>query len=292
MFSLFNNRPSGATRGRPWLTEVLDYIDIHDELIWAQVEREKLLKLFIVDVEAKDVTDRATGQARLKEMGLDKPPKNPITVIHNDKVKIKLEAPETSGLPAQQLEQILRSNIYGAKGLPEHWSGAGGGANFATARAQDVVPLRRLRRKQRQFISFFRTVISVSLEFRREASSINVKKDPEFDLTYLEVGGRDRQRGATIMKDLMVALSQAVMNQILEPKAANEILLQAADEGGFYISPEHRETPEQSMNDDDVNDMSSRLQSTIAAKKRKTSRGNEQDGEDPIDRREQRASAK
>jgi hypothetical protein len=287
VFVYFNNRVKGAVRGRPWLCEILDYIDIHDELIWSQVEREKLLKLFILDITAKDVKDKASADKKLKELGLSTPPRDPITVCHNDKVDLQVKAPETSGRPLVELEQILRANTYGAKGLPEHWSGAGGGANFATARAQDVVPLRRLRRKQRQVINFWLTVIRIQLMMQKAKGASKIKKDPKFDLTYLEVGGRDRQRGAVIMKDAAVALSQLVTQAVLKREAANEIILQVADEGGFEISAEARALPPEPKADEGMVDkFGKRVSDTIAAKKRKTSKGNELDGKDPLDRRE------
>jgi hypothetical protein len=292
VFSLFLNRPNGATRGRPWTQEVLDYIDIHDELIWAQVEREKLLKLFVIDVEAKDVKNAADATAKLKELGLYKPPTSPISICHNDKVEMKLHAPETSGLPAVQLEQVLRSNIYGAKGLPEHWSGAGSGANFATARAQDVVPLRRLRRIQRKFISFFTQIIRVSMEMRRQKHSLAIDKDPEFDLTYLEVGGRDRQRGAAVLKDLTIALTQAVQDAIITREAANEIYIQAADEGGFTIANENRALPPEPQIDEErlVARQQGVSNSINSGKLKKGKMDNQNRNLDRADRREQRAS--
>lgn len=287
VFLMFNSRPKGATRGRPWLTEVLDYIDGHDQLIWSQVEREKLLKLFIIDIEAKDVKDKASATAKLVEMGLKTPPTDPVVLCHNDKVKIKLHAPETSGTPLVSLEQVMRHNIYGAKGLPEHWSGSGGGSNFATARAQDLVPLRRLRRKQKQIVNFWLLVIRVSLRLMRAKGASHVVENPEFDLRYLEVGGRDRQRGAVILKDAMVAISQATSQGIITVEAANEIFMQIANEGGFEISREHRGIGTVPEADDEFETNVSRV---IAAKKRKTSQGEEQGEEDPVDRQIARAT--
>jgi hypothetical protein len=295
VFVHYNNRPNGATRGRPWLCEILDYIDIHDELIWSQVEREKLLKLFILDVEAKDVKSAADAKQKLRDLGLSEPPTDPIAICHNEKVQISVKAPETSGQPARDLEGILRSNIYGAKGLPEHWSGAGGGANFATARAQDVVPLRRLRRKQRQYLNFWLTVIKVQLRMMKDKGASKVKEDPEFDMTHLEVGGRDRQRGAVIMKDMAVATSQLITSGTMKREAIHEIIVQVAEEGGYEISAENRGLPPEPQIDQEMGSpFQNRVSKVIAGKKRKTSKGDEVDGsqagEAPDDRQVRRAS--
>jgi hypothetical protein len=288
IYSFFNNRPLGGTRGRPWLVEVLDYIDLHDELIWTQVEREKLLKLFILDITADDVTTAEEGEQKLRDMGILSPPEDPVTLIHNDKVKVKLEAPETSGRPTMELEQILRYSIYGAKGLPEHWSGAGGGSNFATARAQDIVPLRRLRRKQRQFINLFLTIIKTELKLRRDKGSIKIGDEPEFDLAYLEVGGRDRQRGATILKDLMIALSSA--SSILKKEAANEILVQAVREAGFSIGDKNLGLPPEQEFDDVVGKIQRRLGQAAGASRQQSARGEEEGGDAPEDLRNARSA--
>jgi len=295
MFTYYNNRVLGATRGRPWLCEILDYIDIHDELIWSQVEREKLLKLFILDVTAKDVKTAAEATQKLKDLGLSTPPKDPVTICHNDKVDIQVKAPETSGRPLVEIEQVLRANTYGSKGLPEHWSGAGGGANFATARAQDVVPLRRLRRKQRQILNFWMMVITVQLKLQKDKKASKLNKDPEFDLTHLEVGGRDRARGATIMKDMSVAVNPLVASAILSREAAHEMVLQTAEEGGFEISADSRVLPpEPEISEPGMDEFEDRTKKVIAAKSRKTTKGDEvegkQAGEEPADRQERRAS--
>lgn len=289
-FSFFNLRPLGGTRGRPWLVEILDYIDIHDELIWSQVEREKLLKLFIIDVEAKDVQTPEEAKAKLRELGLASAPRDPVSVCHNDKVDINLKAPETSGRPAVELEGILRYNIYGAKGMPEHWSGSGGGSNFATARAQDVVPQRRLRRKQRQIVNMFLTIIRVALQLKANKNASSAAKDAKFDMTYLEVGGRDRQRGATILKDLMLAVQYAVSLEIITLEAANEILEQAFNEAGFTVDKKHRGLPP-NAGEDFVNRVKDRLAQAGGASRQFSSRGEEEGGSDPTDLRDGKKTA-
>lgn len=130
------------------------------------------------------------------------------------------------------------------------------------------------------------------MELRRRLHSLRVPKDPQFDLTYLEVGGRDRQRGATVMKDLTIALTQAVQDAIISREAANEIYLQAADEGGFLISNANRALPpEPKIDEQRMETMRMGISNAINVKKTKTGRIDKQGRpDDPVDRREQRAS--
>jgi len=240
----FANRPEGGSRGRSELAEILDYIAAHDELVWAQVQREKLLNLFVMDVSIEGVTNKEDIDAKLKEMGLLKAPENPKVVAHNDKVTVQMIKPELSAGTKNELERTLAVNIYGAKGMPEHFRGSGGDSNLATAQAQDVLPMKRLRRKQKQVSTLFKKLITIQLELQVRAGVADENTVGEFEIVSTEVGGKDKQRGTTIIKDLIAAISVAVTDQVLKPEAANAILIQALREGGWEVRDEWAELPE------------------------------------------------
>lgn len=245
-FFMNTNVPLGALFGRTELCQVLDYIDIHDELLWNEVEREKILQMFLLDIVADDVKSPEDGKRKLRELGLESPPKGPKVTIHNKRVEINLKSPPERGDVNDRLETKLRTNIYGAKGMPENWSGSGGESSLATARAQELVPLRRLRRKQREFVLFFKHIVTVMLSLQSAAGVESESEDDEWDISVLEVGGKDKQRGAAILKDLIVAISQAIADGTLKREAGNEIVLQGVREAGFDVSPENAKLPEKS----------------------------------------------
>ena len=239
-FGWFVNRPEGATRGRTELTEILDYIDIHDEHLWATVEREKLRKMFLLDVTIKDAKTDADIRKITRELGLDKPPDGPKVTAHNDQVEIKIQRIEDDSAADKATEQILRMNIYGAKGFPEFWSGAGADANLATAKAQEQVPLKRLRRKQSQVKGCWERLIAISLELRRRAKSTAAVGG--FSILVTEVGGKDHARGATVLKDLALALTTA--SDVLGKEVRNHVLISSLREGGWEIPEEMEGVPE------------------------------------------------
>lgn len=247
-FAWFINRPEGATRGRGELVPVLDYIDIHDELLWATAAREKLLRFFLIHVVAKDVRTAADAQRKLKELGLLAPLEKPRVACTNDQVEVKIASPNSNGSPSKDLLSALAVEIYGAKGFPETWRGAAGSANLASARAMDVVPQRRLRRKQRQVLAYWERLIQVSIELRKRAGAATVS-DTSFAMKTIEVGGKDKQRGAEILRTTATALAQAIASESVKVEAVNEILLQAADEAGFHVSLDNRGVPEDAGKD-------------------------------------------
>lgn len=248
VFAAFLNRPEGATRGRPELTEVLDYVDIHDEFLWTSLETTKLLRNLLIDVESKDITTEAEARAKLKELGLSTPPTGPKVLAHNDRVKVQVFAPEVKGNVTAELERVLALNIYGAKGMPEHWRGSGADANRATAAAQEAVPYKRLRRKQADVLAVFDRIVRVSLALRAAAGTLPAGIDPwsaDFYMAVTEVGGRDRVRGTAIVKDLAASLGVLVGQNVLMREAANAIVVQALNEAGFTVPDEWTALPEE-----------------------------------------------
>ncbi len=197
-FAWFENRPEGAKRGRSELLNILDYIDIHDELLWTDLEISKLLRLFILDISAEGITTPDEAKRMVESLGLATPPDRPKVICHNDKVKVELLQGSIAKTASEKLEQIVALNIYGAKGMPEHWRGSGADTNLATAQAQELVPVKRMRRKQSRLLERFHRLIEVSLELRKRAKSLDVE-NLEFTMSHTEVGGKDKSRGATVL---------------------------------------------------------------------------------------------
>ena len=241
-FVKFNDRPQGATRGRPGLLQVLDYIDIHDELVWSSAEREKLLRMFILDITDNSIQTAAAGDQKLREMGLAEPPDGPKVLIHNERMKLNLMSPTGSARPVETMSETVLSQIYGAKGMPLKYSGRDTESSVGTASSQDQIPGKRLRRKQTQWIDWWKEVVAIMITLRRRAvgeESKSIEPD-EIKFKHMEVGGKDKSRGAAMIKDLAVSLSQMVNDGLVKREAANEILEQAFEEAGFPVSENNR----------------------------------------------------
>lgn len=234
----------GGTRGKPELTSVLDYIDVHDETIWTTLEREKLLKLFLLEVTSPDINTPADGQAKLKELGLVGVPEGPKALAHNDRLKIDFMQPTLSTASFADLERIVSLNIYRAKGFPEHWGGSGADANLATAAAQEAKPLRRLKRKQGAFVRMLRRYVAACLELRQRAGSLPVILKEAWTMQVMEIGGKDKTAGASVVSVVISAVSTATSQGLISKEAGNKIVVQVMREAGIEIPEEIAGMPE------------------------------------------------
>jgi hypothetical protein len=248
VFAWFINRPEGATRGRSELTEILDYIDIHDQLLWSEVERVKLLKTLVLDVKYNGLQPGQETQ-KLRELKLLSMPHRPRVQIHNEQVELQLLSAKVDGDQSiARLEETLALNIYGSKAFPEHWRGAGSRANLATAQAMEIVPMKRMRRKQRVVVDAFKRMVDIQIALRTRASSTkNIPEDyaDRYEMNHSEVGGKDRKRGTEVLKDVVLAVTQAVTDNVMQPEAANTMIIQAAREAGFDLDSDVEGLPEQ-----------------------------------------------
>ncbi len=238
------NRYDGATRGRVELLEVLDFVDAHDEVVWATVEREKALARYIAHLIIEDASTPEEAKAKAKEMGFTSVPEGPMVLATNSKVELKFPAPDMRAQPMETLETTLGRRILSAKGMPAHWGGAASDTNLATAQAQELLPLKRLRRKQAAFLSMLERFVRVSLALRAKAGSATVPEDLEFTMSATDIGGRERQRGTEILAKLVAAVSQIVGDGMLDERAGHHVVLQCLDEAGYEIPKEMREMPE------------------------------------------------
>ncbi len=94
---------------------------------------------------------------------------------------------------------------------------------------------------------FWHRFVQVSIELRKRAmgkgkATLEDQHTPFF-ISKLEVGGKDRQRGSVLLKDLTTALTQALVGEFLKLEAAHEIFVAAADEAGFPIELKNQGLP-------------------------------------------------
>ena len=226
------NRPKGGKRGRSELTSVLDAIDAGDELIWSTVDIQAVKRMFLLHVKDKGIQSKAQARTVLKKYGLLSPPRNPKVIGTNKEVEINFLQHQAADSESWLAEE-LGIQVQGAKGFPESWRGRADIAG-AGARAADFVPLRRLRRKQRRLIKVFKKILEVSLELQRRAGQ--EVAEGEFTLETIEVGGKDKQRGAEVLKAVSTALTQVSSIQGVKPELVNAVLIQALKEVGLEVA--------------------------------------------------------
>jgi hypothetical protein len=279
------NRPGLATRGRSDFTSVIDYVDQHDELVWSAAEIQSLKRWFLLWVKDPSIRTKEQARAVLKKLGLQSPPRNPKVLATNNQVELEVLNQQGNTEPDEWLAKELLTGIMGAKGMPEGWSGRMSDRGLAGARASDFLPLRRLRRKQRRVVAFWRTVVDTELELRRRAGvrTIPALEDRKFDMVALEVGGKDKQRAAEVLRATATALSQLLANSAVKPELANAVFVDLARELGVEIDAELEGVPE--VQDADPGAAVDKMIRNLDTQFSRTDEGNQDEGD--RDRREE-----
>ncbi|HXV77292.1 MAG TPA: hypothetical protein VD788_13320 [Candidatus Polarisedimenticolaceae bacterium] len=245
-YSGFWARPPGATRGRPDLSQVIDEIDASNELVWSTVEVQNLRRWFLLWVKDPSIRTKAEATETLRKLNLVSPPRNPRSIATNSQVEIDLLANQQTGAGDEWLARELSAKIGGAKGLPGAWFGRHADQRESGARASDLVPLRRLRRKQRRVTRFWHGVVASMLDVQARVTGDQVPEGT-WEMQALEVGGRDRQRGAEIIKAIAAAAVQAQSSGTAKRELLHAVLVQSFREAGFEVQREHEGVPEDEL---------------------------------------------
>lgn len=113
------NKVSGATRGRSDLLSLADWIDGHDQFLFARLERAFLLNTFIWDITCEGM-NREDLIEFVKGLSM---PKSGSIRAHNEKITWKSETPKLEASDASEEARMFKQQILGGSGFPEHWFG-------------------------------------------------------------------------------------------------------------------------------------------------------------------------
>jgi len=235
-FSLALNRISGARRGKPDLLSVLDYSDLHDEIMFRVGDRARVLTAALYDVTVTNPRDQKEIKKIVKQLGLDKAPSTLQTIAHSDRVEIDVKVPVVGVDQIERLERILRLITYGAKGYPEAFSGAGDDTNRATLAEQNSVPARRLLRRQGEIKNFYKALVMFGLTRAILASALDAKYAAvPFSVIAPEIGSREAGQQTAALASLANGLSTLTSDGTIRQELASSVFVQAIRNAGFTI---------------------------------------------------------
>jgi len=204
------NSVSNQPRGYSDLLQQADWLDQHDETLFALADREQMAGYFSWDVTLEDA-DEPQVRARSQELRV-KPPKKGSVNVHNGKETWAFNYPDLKQNATIETQKALLTNVLGGLGLPRHWYGYGDETNRATAQAQGDPTWRSLEHDQ----DVVREMVLGMLEFARDQAQIagnwTPSKETSRDITATlpEMTSKDLAAVTTALSSLAMALSQAV----------------------------------------------------------------------------------
>ncbi len=244
-FYLTRGRMRGAVRGWPMLGNMIDYANIHDEMLWGFAERMKSLHKFVLHAKIDGASEEEIPDL-LAAAGFATTPDAGQIVGTNEKWTIEAISPKLQSSNVTDMERVLRMIMAGSKGYPEAWTGSGQDVNRATLVGQNSVTFKRLRRQQKAIIKFFRTMADFQIvSWRKHGQQIPATTEQvNYDVIRTSLDDKDRLPMADAMQKLITAMGTAVSGGILPEAVAQDVVVTVLREFGFEITEKDLEPAE------------------------------------------------
>lgn len=228
-----------SSRGMSEFFTSADWFDIIDETLKVESDRSKVLQEYIWDVEIEGGTPDVIA-AFIKSQ---RRPKPGAMRVHNEKVKWQAIAPDLKAYENSRLSKDLKSYVLGGFGYPDHWFGAGGDANLATAEMMSEPTRKALKRKTRQFTFLLKDICRFVLVQAAQPSGMlaGVQNfDPLedcFEITVPDIGGPDVAKVGAALQQITTAIGLALTSKLVTEETAREMFAAVASLTGVEIDP-------------------------------------------------------
>ena len=206
-FFFKKNSVIGATRGRPDLFSLVDWMDGYDKMLFDQLERVGLLNAFIWDVTLKGY-----DQTRVNEWLRNRktPPRSGSVRAHNDNETWQAVAPSLNSEDVSTGARMIKNHILGSRNLPEHFFAEGGNVNRATAGEMDFPTIKALGRQQADL----KHIITTVMEFVRDQAILakeirETEEGKTITVQAPEISTKDIQRIGNTMNQVVQSMAVA-----------------------------------------------------------------------------------
>ena len=214
------NKVSNAKRGRSDLLCLIDWIDLYDKFLFSRAERAHLLNAFVWDVTLSGMNE---AQIQKWLQANTSPPKPGSIRAHNEKVEWKTVAPNLASHDATHEARLLRNQILGGAGLPEHWFAEGGEVTRATAAEMGEPTIKRLTSRQRYFKHMIEFIFRFVLDQARQAGVLTERNRLEFSITVPEISVRDMTRASASLNQVAQSLALAEDRGWIDKEGAKKL---------------------------------------------------------------------
>jgi len=239
------NKPIAATRGRSDLLALSDWLDGHDQFLFARLERAFLINTFIWDIECEGM-----NKEELETFVQSLPtPKPGSTRAHNEKVKWNVLSPKLEAQDASQEARLFKNQILGGAGYPEHWFAEGCKTTRATALEMGLPTLKKLKRRQKIIKYQYKKIIDFVIDQAVVAGTLSKGVNRNYEILPSPIVSRDNKGLAEAMRGFVDGLAVAVTNKWVtnaEAKASFRTMIgQVGVESTTSHGPDDEEEPEE-----------------------------------------------
>lgn len=201
------NKLSNQTRGVSELFALADWLDGYEQLLFAQLQQERVRSMYLFDIELQGATQEEIQQ---KIASLQTP--KPFSIrVHNEKEKWSLVGPEAGAAQGNaEAARLHRNHALSGAGLPEHWFGGGGDVNRATASEMSGPTEKSFSAKQRTIRYLLSDILSMQIERGIAAGALPDRPEiRDFDVVFPDLSSRDLSRASAGLQQVAGGLALA-----------------------------------------------------------------------------------
>ncbi len=224
------NNPMSANRGWSDLFAEADWIDAHDQFLFAQVEKAINAGKWVMDVLLKGMneTDQRRWLAKRRRT------LNPGTwLTRNEQVEYKIISPDLKLEDAMTLGVGIKNHVVAGTGLPPFWFAESMGSR-ATAPEMTEPTFKHLRARQRVFAHAMNRIFRYSIDMailsgylkqdrRQKVGGSANTNSTSFYLRMPDLSAKDQRALANAVKSISSALKDAVDARFVEQTEAKSL---------------------------------------------------------------------
>jgi len=230
------NRVPGARRGHSDLLHVLDWIESYDDMVFNSIDAARLRSAITWDVLCRGATDKdiAAKRATLQPT----PPGG--ALVHNESEIWTAVSPDIGAAQHDTFSRMIRIQILGGLGIPEHWFGEGDSATRATAAEMSAPVLRRLESRQEHVICAVRDVLRFVVDQAIKAGALagTTQTKDRVTVTAQPFERRDLSAAGAVLTQATSSLALAVQQRWITVDTARRAFAQALEALGVEVDPE------------------------------------------------------
>lgn len=265
------------TRGTPFLTPILDWLDSYDTVLSNLIDRTALARYLAMDVTLKGADDEAIRKW-IADRGGRQIPRSGTVEVHNDSVEWKPVTAQTGAFEDVATNQSVLTSIAGGAGLSKHWLAEPDQANRATSMTMAEPVRRRVGSVQNEWVANLTEMCRFAVDKAVAAGLVPmtvpvdtaggaqhvVPASQTVTVTGPQVAAADSQVMATVLLNLSQAFNGMVADGVLSLEAAQLATQKAwSDYCGIpYRAELDPAEPEGPAGADQVNDLATHIDDT------------------------------
>ncbi len=201
------NKIDGAQRGLPDLSPSVDWLEGLDGFIFSLLERAELASDVVFDLEYEDLDEnelRAAGRSFMDAHRAGE------AFAHNQKVTLKIQAPDLGGDDAEKVISIILRQIQAGTRLAGLFYGDSEDLTRASASELSLPVMKAIEGRQEFFRRMIKKVIAFQIQEAQKAGVIPKDEDTTFEVVMPQVSLRDLATVAGALVSLKDALRDAM----------------------------------------------------------------------------------